>query len=191
MPEQRKSWTQQEVEGKVIQAVAQALDIEPETIQLSTALQAELGAESLDYLDIAFSLERDFRIQFPRADLLRRASEYFGEDTLVKDGLVTDLGLEMLRRGMPELDPEQIKPGLLAVDVPRMFTVATFVRVVMRLLEAKKLAPATCDECGAPTVESATTPEFLCTSCGKSFLPPSSDDILFQELVELSKLKHP
>lgn len=189
MAQERKTWTQEEVEERVMNAVAQALDLDPGEVKVSSALQAELGAESLDYLDIAFTLEREFKIQFPRADLLKRASDHFGEETLVKGGFVTDLGLEMLRRGMPEIDPERFQPGLRAVDVPRIFTVATFARVVMRLLEAKQLAPQTCLECGAPTAESDTTPEFICTSCGKSFLPPSSDDVLFQELIELSRPK--
>lgn len=181
------SYTQEEIEQKVIEAISNSLDLDPEEVNLSSSLQDELGAESLDYLDIAYMLEREFRIQFPRADLLQRANEYFGEDTLIKDGLVTELGLQMLRKGMPEIEPAQLKPGLKAVDVPRMFTPRTFVRVVMRLLDAKQQAVKVCTECGSPTAESPTSPEFVCTNCGKTFLSPSSDEVVFQDLVDLSK----
>jgi acyl carrier protein len=183
------AFTQEEVERKVVDAVAKSLDLDPDDIKLSSSLQEELGAESLDYLDIAFMLEREFKVQFPRADLLQRAGEFFGEDTLVKDGIVTDMGVEMLRRGMPEINPERFHKGIRAADVAKIFTVATFVRVVMRLLDAKQLAPKTCLECGAPTVESDVRPEFVCSGCGKVFLPPSSDDILFQDLIDISKGK--
>jgi acyl carrier protein len=181
------SYTQQEIEQKVIDAISSSLDLEPGEVKLSSSLQDDLGAESLDYLDIAYMLEREFRVQFPRADLLQRANEYFGEDTLIKDGMVTELGLQMLRKGMPEIDATRLKSGLKAADVPRMFTAETFVRVVMRLLDAKQQAVKTCTECGSPTAESPTRPEFVCTNCGKVYLPPSSDEIVFQDLVDLSK----
>src|SRR5690242_20488693 len=108
--EEANSISRDVIEQKVREAVATALDIDIDTIQLSSALQEELGAESLDLLDIAFMLERDFTIEFPRLDLLRRASDYFGDDTLVKDGRVTDFGLELLRKGMPEIDPNRLYP---------------------------------------------------------------------------------
>lgn len=174
------------LEEKVVAAVAKALDLDTEEVTLTSSLQSDLGAESLDYLDIAFQLERDFNVQFPRADLLQRASDHFGEDALVKDGVVTELGIRLLHKGMPEIDPEQFKPGLRAVDVAGMFTVWTFVRVLDRLLAAKEQMSRQCPECGGELVESNTLPEFVCAGCGKVVPLPSGDAILFQDLIELS-----
>jgi ribosomal protein S27E len=145
----------------------------------------ELGAESLDLLDVAFALESEYRIQFPRTDLLERATDHFGEDALVKDGLVTDLGLELLREGMPELDPDLIKPGLRDIDVAKNITVGSFARITQRLIDAKATFPRTCAECGGTLVESEAMPEFECESCGVIVPVPSGDEILMQDLIEL------
>jgi acyl carrier protein len=174
------------LEGQVVAAVAKALDLKPEKVTLSSSLQDDLGAESLDYLDIAFQLERNFNVQFPRADLLQRASDHFGEDALVKDGVVTDLGLSLLRKGMPEVDPGRFRPGLRAIEVASMFTVWTFVRVLDRLLAAKEQMPRQCPKCGSELAESPNLPEFVCSGCGEVVPLPSGDAILFQDLLELN-----
>jgi acyl carrier protein len=178
---------QSEIEAKVRQAVAKALDIAPDRVHLADSMQSDLGAESLDYLDIAFQLERDFNVQFPRADLLQRASEHFGEDALVKDGLVTDLGLKLLARGMPELSAEIVKPGLRAADVASALKVETFARILNRLLVAKEAMPKECPDCGGELAESATLPEVVCGRCGKTVPMPSGDTVLLGDLIEMSR----
>jgi acyl carrier protein len=175
------------LERKVAQAVAAALDIKPEQVTPSSSLHGDLGAESLDFLDIAFSLEREFKVHFPRQDLLERAAKYFGEDSLVEHGVVTEVGLQMLRSAMPEVDPSRVKPGLRAVDVPDLFTVRTFVRVLDRLLAAKQSLPRQCADCGKELSESSALPELVCTSCDKTFPFPSGDDVLYEDLVRMSQ----
>ncbi len=187
-PEAQNPVSDEVIEQKVLEAVAQALDLEPNEVSLSSSFEKDLGAESLDYLDIAFTLEREFKIQFPREDLLQRAADYFGEDALVtKEGAITDLGLELLKKGMPEIDPALLVPGLKAVDLRPLFTVQTFARLVKRLVEAKEKFPRECPECGSPIVESETTPEFICTKCEKNIPFPTGDEVIFQDMVAWSK----
>src|SRR4051812_14765402 len=97
------------VERKVLEVIARAMDQPLANVKPSSSLELDLGAQSLDYLDIAFSLEREFRIQFPRADFLERASNHFGEENLVKDGVISDFGLKLLAQGMPEMDQSALK----------------------------------------------------------------------------------
>jgi acyl carrier protein len=184
---QQEIITREEVEQKVIAAVAHALDLDPRQVSPSASLTAELGAESLDFLDIAFTLEREFNVQLPRLDILQRATEHFGEDTLVKDGVVTDRGLELLRRGMPEIGAERFRPGLKATEVAAMFNVATFERILLRLLEAKRELPRDCPRCGGPMVESPVTPELVCESCEESVPLPSGDEILLRDIIALDR----
>jgi acyl carrier protein len=179
------SISQPEIERKVIEAVASALDLEPDEVSLSDSLQNDLQAESLDLLDIAFTLEREFTVHFPRADLLQRASEHFGEDALVVDGQVTELGLNLLKKGVPEIDAERFRPGLKASEVAGMFTVQTFVRILTRLLEAKEEMDKTCPECSGQCAESSTAPEFVCSSCGHTLPLPSGDEVLLRDLLAL------
>jgi acyl carrier protein len=177
----------EEVERKVIEVIATTMDRPVSEITPASSLEMDLGAQSLDYLDIAFSLERAFRVQFPRADFLQRASDHFGEENLVKDGVVTDLGLRLLRVGMPELGPAQLKPGCKVTDIRRMVTVATFIRVAKQLLQNKAAADRTCPKCGAQMDESDSLPEFVCPACQATVPLPSGDNVLFDQLVQLEQ----
>lgn len=173
-----------EVALQVRSVIAEKLELELEEVRLESTF-FELGAESLDLLDVAFALESEYRISFPRTDILDRATGHFGEDALVRDGLVTDLGLALLREGMPELDPEIIKPGLRDIDVAQQISVASFARITQRLIDAKAAFPRACPDCGATLVESDTMPEFECPGCGKILPLPSGDHILMQDLIAL------
>jgi acyl carrier protein len=175
-----------EVERRVLEVIARAMDRPVSEVKPMSSLELDLGAQSLDYLDIAFSLEREFRIQFPRADFLQRASDHFGEENLVKDGVITDFGLKLLAKGMPELDASSLTPGLKVTEVRKMFVVATFVRVVKQLLECKAQMDRACPDCKASMNESPSLPEFVCPACGKSVPLPSGDDVLFDHLIGLT-----
>jgi hypothetical protein len=134
---------------------------------------------------MAFMLENEYQIQFPRTDILERSNEYFGEETLVVKGKVTDLGLALLRTGMPEIDPDRITPGLTDLDVAKMISVGSFVRITARLLEAKAEFSRVCAKCGGELIESDAMPEFECAGCGDIVPVPSGDDILLADLVAL------
>jgi len=182
------SLSQEMIELKVRETIAKSLDIDVDDVQLLASLQADLGAESLDMLDIAFLLEREFRIEFPRMDLLQRASTHFGDELMMQDGVVTDFGLELIRKGMPEVDPSMIRSGMQASELARMIQVQTFVRIVGRLLEVKQQFPRECPSCGTTSLEeSAVAPEFVCANCGYIQPLPSGDEILFQDLLERIK----
>jgi acyl carrier protein len=182
----RSDWTaSEEVVLHVRTVIAEKLELELDEVQLESSF-FELGAESLDLLDVAFTLESEYRISFPRTDILQRATEHFGDDALVgQDGFVTDLGLTLLREGMPELDRELIKPGLRDTDVAEHISVGSFARITQRLIDAKAEFSRECPQCRGALVESETMPEFECPDCGKLVPVPSGDDILMQDLVAL------
>jgi acyl carrier protein len=183
--------SQHDVETIVIGAVAHALDLPPEKIQLNGSLQEDYGAESLDILEIVFSLEKAFRIRLPKTNLMQHAQERFGEDTFIQRGQLTDFALKVLREMRPEIDPALFKPGLNVHDVARLVTPQTFVRLSMRVLEGKRdallrLRESGCTTCGSHEIEASTAaPEFVCTSCSAIYPTPSGDDILMEDLSAL------
>jgi acyl carrier protein len=174
----------EEVALAVRQAVAQALELDLDEVQMESSL-FELGAESLDLLDMAFTLEKDFRIQFPRADILERAAGHFGEEALVVRGEVTPLGLQLLAKGMPELDPAVLRPGLLDIDVAKMITVGSFARITERLRRAKSDVDLVCPKCGGTLAEADVMPEFECTECRAVVPLPDGDEVLLNDLIAL------
>ncbi len=185
--------TEPEVVVKVSEAVATALDLKPTAITPEASLEREYHAESLDLLEIVFLLEKTYRVRMPRTGILQHAEEHFGEGTLVAGGELTELGLRILRRMRPDIDPDLLRPGLRLNDVNRFMTTQTFVRLVLRLLEAKeearrKLQEAGCEKCGGHRIQdSQVAPEFVCADCGADFPVPNGDDVLVQDLVELDR----
>src|SRR6186713_3626370 len=94
--------TKDEVYKKVQTALVDALGVDEEEVTPQATMVGDLGAESIDFLDIVFRLEKSFGIEIPR-------SELFPEDILtnaeyVKDGKVTDAGVQELKKRMPFAD---------------------------------------------------------------------------------------
>jgi len=116
--------TQDEIYTKVSATLVEALNVDEEDIKPTATLQGDLGAESIDFLDIVFRLEREFGIKIPRGELFPE-SIFQGDPEFVQNGRVTDKGLEELRTRMPfadladfEKDPEVTRLGdLFTVDL--------------------------------------------------------------------------
>jgi acyl carrier protein len=128
-----------EIYEKVADAIVEALGVEPEEVEPSSELFDDLGAESLDLLDIVFRLEKTFGIKIPRGGIEKDLIEAEGlkeEDVLI-DGALTALGAEKLRGKMDDVDTEKIQEGFRIDDIPTLFTVQTFVKIVKQQLAEK------------------------------------------------------
>ncbi len=92
-----------EIDERITKVLVQALGVDADDIKPSATLQGDLGAESIDFLDIVFRLEREFMIRIPRGELF---SELIFQDvtTILEDGHVTDAGLAALRSKLPYAD---------------------------------------------------------------------------------------
>ena len=128
-----------EIYEKVADAIVEALGVEPEEVEPSSELFDDLGAESLDLLDIVFRLEKTFGIKIPRGGIEKELIEAEGlkEEDVVVDGALTALGAEKLRERMDEMDTDKIQEGFRIDDIPTLFTVQTFVKIVKQQLAEK------------------------------------------------------
>src|SRR5213080_4071122 len=95
--------SQAEIYEKVSATLVDALNVEQEEIKPTSTLQGDLGAESIDFLDIVFRLEREFGIKIPRGELFPE-SIFQADPDFVQNGKVTDKGLSELRARMPFAD---------------------------------------------------------------------------------------
>jgi hypothetical protein len=98
-----------------------------------------LDAESIDFLDLVFRLERSFGVKIPRGKIVEDARGDLPEADFEKGGIVTDAGLAQLRDFLSEVPAERFKTPLKAADIPRLFTPETFCKVVIR---AQRAVPA-------------------------------------------------
>src|SRR5436189_6010614 len=114
--------TQEEIYTKVSSTLVEALNVDEEEIKPTSTLQGALGAESIDFLDIVFRLEREFSIKIPRGELFPEAI-FQGDPEFVKDGKVTDKGLRELREKMPFADISKFEKNPEVTAISDLFTV--------------------------------------------------------------------
>jgi acyl carrier protein len=118
-----------EVHAKVTKVLVDALGVEEDDIKPSATLQTDLGAESIDFLDIVFRLEREFEIKIPRGELFfERVFELSAE--IVQDGQVTAEGLAALRAQMPYADLTALERDRRLNRIDDLLTVDLLTRYV-------------------------------------------------------------
>jgi len=121
---------------------AEALGLDEDEVTSTAFVIDDLGAESLDFLDIAFRLEEAFEIKIPRGEIQEKAEAEAaaGDEPFEIDGVLTPTGLAKLREALPEVPDDQFRDDLTVREIPTLFTVETFVNLVVRLLEEKEAA---------------------------------------------------
>jgi acyl carrier protein len=120
--------TEKDVVQTVREVIAEALARDVSEIQPEHNLMEDLGAESLDFLDIVFKLERAFGIQITRGEMERAARGDMSDEEFAPGGVISEAGLARLRELMPEA-AHRIKPGLRPVQILALFSVRTFVNL--------------------------------------------------------------
>lgn len=123
--------------AKVQEAFAEALGLERDEVLFESKVIGELGAESLDFLDIAFRLERAFDIRIPRGGIEQSARQGTGHEQYEVDGVLTELALESLAVLLPEVPRDELHPGLPSNRLPELFRVGTFYNLVVFLIDQK------------------------------------------------------
>jgi acyl carrier protein len=126
----------------VRRCVTEALGVEASEVVPDASLTTALAAESLDYVDLVFRLEKAFTIKIPRNGLIEAVRSSLDGEPLDVRGRLTSSALDRLRTLMPEVDASVFRDGLMTHAVPDLFTVETFVRLVAWHLPAAVAEPA-------------------------------------------------
>jgi acyl carrier protein len=121
--------SQEEIYQKVSATLVEALNVDEEDIKPTSTLQGDLGAESIDFLDIVFRLEREFGIKIPRGELFPE-SIFQGDPEFVQNGRVTDKGLAELRARMPFADLSAFEKDPELSNISNLFTVDMITRYI-------------------------------------------------------------
>jgi hypothetical protein len=96
---------------------------------------ADLGAESLDLLDLSFLIEEEFGILLEGNAIERQAKLRMGDTPYEQDGIVTEAGVRELRQVIPELDLAPQAGPLRKSTIPSLLTVGAFVRLIQLKLQ--------------------------------------------------------
>ena len=124
----------QEIFSKVQEALVDALGVEEDEVTPEATLQGDLGAESIDFLDIVFRLEKAFDIKIERGEL-------FPEDILnsteyVQDGKVNAAGISKLKERMPFADLSRFENNPVVLNLSKQLTVQDMCNFVEHKLAA-------------------------------------------------------
>jgi acyl carrier protein len=121
---------------KVAETMADALGCDVEKVKPDSSLINDLGAESIDFLDIVFRLERGFKVKIPRGKIVEDARGPLSEAEFESGGVVTDAGVTRLKFFLSEVPADRFKTPLKVVEIPKLFTTETFCKMVLRQQKA-------------------------------------------------------
>lgn len=115
----------------VAETMADALGCDLEDIQIDVSLIEGLDAESIDFLDMVFRLERAFKIKIPRGKIVENARGALSEAEFEQGGVVTEAGMAQLRAYLSEVPAARFGSPMKVKDIPRLFTPETFCKLVV------------------------------------------------------------
>lgn len=126
--------TRDEIFEKVRDVLVEALGVDDDEVTPNASLAGDLGAESIDFLDIVFQLEQAFGFKIEQGELF--PENVTQDPEFVQDGKVTDKGLMMLRERLPHIDFSSLESDPQITRVAQVFTVDALVNFCERKLAA-------------------------------------------------------
>lgn len=126
--------TRDAIFDKVRTVLVDALGVDEDEVQPEARLTSDLGAESIDFLDITFKLEQAFGFKIPQGELFPDSAAQ--DPTYVQEGKVTEKGLAEMRRKLPHIDFTEFARDPRLSQVGNIFTVDVLVKYVERKLGA-------------------------------------------------------
>lgn len=123
-----------DVFAKVRDVLSDALGVDEEEVSPAATLQGDLGAESIDFLDIVFRLEKEFSIKIPKGELF--PNDILDNPDYVDGDKITPAGMVQLKAALPHADLSPLEETPLVSKMPDLFTVKTMVNYVESKLAA-------------------------------------------------------
>ena len=114
-----------EIAKSVKTIISQALKVDESKVRLESSLIKELGAESIDFLDIVFRLEKTFKIKIPKGELF--PEKLLTDVRFVSNGQITAAGIEELRRRVPNANWDEFVKNPQVASLGDVFTVGMIV----------------------------------------------------------------
>jgi len=126
--------TDKEILDRLIPLIREVTGARADEVTMDSYLMRELGAESIDLLDLSFLIEETFGITLEPDEFESRARQSLSGVSYEKDGRLTPEALAELRKALPEIEPSLLREGLRKIEVPAVLNVAVFVHVIQRKL---------------------------------------------------------
>lgn len=127
--------TRDEIFAKIQNILADAMGVDEDDVTPDATLRGDLGAESIDFLDIVFRLEQAFSIKIQQGELFPDSLTQNAE--FVQDGKVTAKGIAAIKEKLPHVDLSRFEQDPQVSKIGDIFTVEAIVRFVQNKLATK------------------------------------------------------
>jgi len=122
------SQSKEQIYDKLRVVLVDALGLDEDEVNPDATLVGDLGAESIDFLDIVYNLEKTFDVQIPRGELI--PDDILTDAEFVQDGRVTETGVVKLKQRMPFADLSKFESNPIVQDFGNLLTVNDMCRFV-------------------------------------------------------------
>lgn len=126
-----------EIIASVQEIIHQSSGVALAHIQPNATLFDELAIDSIDMVDILFNLERKYGIELKISEIEQFSKAELGDEPFEVDQVITEKGLEVLRKRMPEIDPSKLVHGITIHDIIRLITVESLANMVIVQIDKK------------------------------------------------------
>jgi len=176
--------TDEKVIEEVKKHIGEALRLDSATITIESSLIKDLGAESLDFLDINYRLEQAFGIKMARHFVIEHVEELFGEGTAVdENSQLTEKGARLLKIRLGH-NLNELKTGMNLDEVSSLITVHSLARNVMDILDT---LPENCAQCRGQSWSSDDGLRIKCGTCGAPAAFKNGDDLIKDWLKQIQE----
>ncbi len=165
--------TPQDIQAKFASVVARSLHVEAARVTEEAYLD-DLGAESLDLIEISMGIEEAFDIWLPEKSILQTAREIYPPGSLEQGGNLTEAGKALLLARMPDLDLATLQGDVAVASVNRQFMlVGGWLRMIEAIVAA---SPSACPQCGGE-LGKALAFKRKCATCGADMALVSGEEV--------------
>lgn len=159
----------------VREILAQLLVLELDEIDADSSIVEDLGADSLDIVDLSFQLGRRYGCALPKTSVLDHTVAVCGDASeYLHQGRLTEAGVELLESSLSAYAPGQLKAGLTPADIFARTTVRNWAQQCRGLFDH---LPATCPQCAANQARLNEREQVVCAACSARLTPLDGDSV--------------
>jgi acyl carrier protein len=177
---------EEKVFAELKKAIVETLRVDENAIKPESSLINDLGAESLDFLDINYRLEQTFGIKMARHFILEHIEEMFGEGSAIdENGQLTEKAISLLKMRYGDTYGD-LSEGMDMDTVPTLITAGSMTQGVLDIMDS---LPGKCTNCGNTAWKTNDGIRIICGSCGESAAFTNGDDLIKEWLTSVQEGK--
>jgi acyl carrier protein len=169
-------YSEEQMLAVVQRTLVNVLGCTQDELGAEVALSNDLDADSLDFVDLRYNLEKQLSLLLPQKSVLDHLETATGQAELVlEQGRLTPLAAYALQHSQFAYSPQQVSAGMLPMDVMSIATVGNWASLCHGIFAH---LPHSCPDCNCEQAEVAANGKAACVGCGAYLKPRSGDEVM-------------